>query len=93
MNIHMIDLLNLPNKNIIDIRERNRYLQGHIPNAISIEATELSKYPEKYLKKDSTYYLYCDSGFRSKILTQRLNRLGYHTVNIIGGYNNYLLRK
>ena len=81
------------NKNIIDIRSYHRYLQGHIPGAISIESSELITYPEKYLDKEKTYYLYCDSGFRSSNIVQKLNSMGYNTVNIIGGYNNYLLSK
>ena len=92
MNIGISELLN-NNLNIIDIRDYNKYLQGHIPGAISIEYFELDNNPEKYLRKDKKYYLYCDSGFRSKILVQKLNSLGYNTVNIIGGFNNYLLRK
>lgn len=93
MNINITELLTKDFLNIIDIRDRYRYLEGHIPNSKSIPYNELNRNPEKYLKKDNIYYLYCDSGFRSKYLVQRLNTLGYHTVNIIGGYNNYLLRK
>ena len=49
--------------------------------------------PEKYLFKNEIYYIYCQSGHSSNNLVQMLNDKGYHTVNITGGYNNYLLRK
>lgn len=77
---------------IIDIRNSFQYQIGHIPSAISIPEGELLKNPSTYLNKDSIYYLYCNSGIRSKRCVNYLNSLGYHTVNIIGGYQNYLLR-
>lgn len=80
-------------KNIIDVRSNNKYNANHISGAINIESFELLANPNKYLNKIDTYYLYCDSGYTSGIVSNRLNMLGYNTVNIEGGYNNYLLRK
>ena len=93
MEITISELLKRENVNIIDIRSHSRYLAGHIPGAISIDAYSLLFYPDKYLRKGENYYLYCDSGVRSKALVERLNAKGYSTVNIMGGYNNYLLIK
>ena len=80
-------------KNIIDIRSRSKYNLNHIPGAINIESFELLNNPSKYLNKNDIYYLYCSSGFTSKMVVNKLNSLGYNTVNIDGGFNNYLLRK
>ena len=80
-------------KNIIDIRSLNNYNKGHIDGAIHINQFDLLFNPSKYLKKDEIYYIYCNSGVSSKVVVNKLNSLGYHTVNIDGGYNNYLLRK
>ncbi|MBR3145771.1 MAG: rhodanese-like domain-containing protein [Bacilli bacterium] len=80
-------------KNIIDIRSKNKYSMGHIPSAINIEYLELLSNPSKYLNKNEIYYLYCDSGYTSSMVVNKLNNIGYNTVNIDGGYNNYLLRK
>ena len=79
--------------NIIDIREKNKYNISHIPNSINIEAYELLYNADKYLNKNDTYYIYCTSGITSKKVVSNLNNRGYHTVNIDGGFNNYLLRK
>lgn len=76
---------------IVDIRNSSQYQMGHIPSAISIPEEELLKNPSIYLNTDSIYYLYCNSGIRSKRCVNYLNSLGYHTVNIFGGYQNYLL--
>jgi rhodanese-related sulfurtransferase len=80
-------------KNIIDIRNKNKYLINHISGSINIESLELLSNPNKYLDKDKVYYLYCDSGYTSSIVSNKLNMLGFNTVNIEGGFNNYLLRK
>ena len=79
-------------QNIIDIRSFYQYQSGHIPGAKSIEKYELLKNPAKYLNKEKIYYIYCNSGIQSKVVVQKLNSIGYSTVNIDGGYYNYLLR-
>ena len=79
--------------NIIDIRSRSKYLESHIDGAINISEYELLFNSSKYLSKDKIYYLYCDYGRRSKVVSSKLNKMGYNTFNIDGGYNNYLLSK
>ena len=79
--------------NIIDIRTNYEYLNGHIPTAKNIDKNVLVMYPNKYLNKEDTYYIYCQSGHSSNNIVNMLNSKGYNTVNIQGGYNNYLLRK
>ena len=79
-------------KNIIDIRTKEKYLISHIEDAVNISYMDLLLNHKKYLVKNKTYYIYCDSGIRSKRLVNELNSLGYHTIDIEGGYNNYLRR-
>ena len=76
--------------NIIDIRDYLSYQRGHIVNAINIPAKTLLSAPEKYLKPKEIYYIYCQTGRTSKQLVNILNKRGYHTFNVIGGYNNYV---
>ena len=80
-------------KNIIDIRSRDKYNINHIPGAVNIDYLELLSNPSKYLNKNNTYYLYCSSGYTSNMVVNKLNNMGFNTVNIDGGFNNYLLRK
>lgn len=89
----LLEQFNLNEKiNIIDIRDKYKYNCGHIGNAVNIPANYLLINPENYLVKSKTYYIYCDSGSRSRVLCDELNYLGYNTINVSGGYNNYLLR-
>lgn len=93
MEITLQELINKNNPIIIDIRNENEFIMGTIPTSRNIPAIKLEVSPEKYLHKDQTYYIFCNNGKRSKVLSQKLNIQGYKTVNIIGGYFNYLLRK
>lgn len=92
-SISIKELLFQKNINIIDIRPNYEYQFGSIPNAINIPAIRLINNPNKYLKKEETYYILCQSGRQSIDIVERLNIQGFNTVNILGGYNNYLLTK
>lgn len=76
-------------KDTIDIRSNKDYNEGSIPNSINIPRKNLLLHPEKFLKKDKKYYLYCDSGEKSLKVSKELKELGYNTINIEGGYNAY----
>lgn len=89
-NISIRELLNIPNPNIIDIRNNYYYNQGHIPNAINIPYYDLLTNYRYYINKYSIYYLYCDEGDQSLEITKRLNSFGYNIINILGGYDEYL---
>ena len=77
----------------IDIRNKNDFFKGHIDGAININYIDLVYNPEKYLKKDILYYVYCNNGIKSKRVVLKLNELGYNCVNYDGGYNYYLLKQ
>ncbi|MBQ1812517.1 MAG: rhodanese-like domain-containing protein [Bacilli bacterium] len=78
---------------LIDIRENYEYRIGHIPNAINISRELLELSPEKYLNKDDVYTLYCDRGIISFELSNKLNKLGFNTKSLKGGYLEYLKLK
>ncbi len=78
---------------IIDIRDPFQYQKGYIKTAINIPANNLLKSPKNYLEQNKTYYIYCQSGYKSKLVSDKLNDLGYHTITIIGGYQQYLKNK
>lgn len=88
--ISISELMMMPNPIIIDIRSAYSYSLGHIRGAISVPYYNLLNNYSHYLSKYNRYYLYCDTGEQSFEITVRLNSFGYDTVNIVGGYQEYL---
>ena len=77
--------------NLIDIRSVEKYNSSHILNAKNIPANNLIASMNKYLNKDDKYYIYCQRGILSKKVCQILKSNGYDVINIIGGYEAWLL--
>ena len=69
--------------NLIDLRSTQNYNNNHIPGAIHIPFETLLARAKQLLDPNETYYIYC----------QILNQMGYHTVNITGGYESWILEK
>ncbi len=80
------------NVNIIDIRSNEKYNSNHIDGSINIPYQSLLVDPSRYLDKGEKYYLYCQKGLSSSSVCSILSKLGYNVVNIIGGYESWLLR-
>lgn len=78
-----------PDFKIIDIRDKNVYIKGHIYNARNISMDLLTNMPEKYLNKEDIYYIYCGTGYKSQKCCKLLSIIGYNVVNVIGGYEKY----
>ena len=81
------------NINIIDIRSITSFNNNHIPGAKNIPFNSLIINPNKYLDKYSVYYIYCQKGQKSLKTCQILNSLGYKAINILGGYEAWILDK
>lgn len=93
-SISMESFLTLPDSiSVIDIRGNQSYNNNHIPNAINIPYEKLLLHPDQYLRFSKNYYLYCQKGITSKKLVALLNRMGYHTISIDGGYEEWIMKK
>jgi rhodanese-related sulfurtransferase len=86
--MHEISALELlaiyKNVSIIDVRELDEYVSGHIPGAIHIP---LSTIPVRQaeIDKTKTQYLICEAGGRSGQAGKFLEDQGFDVVNIAGG--------
>lgn len=92
-SVTVSELLTYRGLNIIDIRSEQSYNNNHIPGAINIPFEKLIIEPSKYLKKDQKYFLYCTRGITSLKTCKMLAVQGYKMVNIIGGYEEWILKK
>lgn len=75
---------------LIDIREPYEYKAGSIKTAKNIPMGNLLANPEKYLLKDKTYYIMCQSGARSQRTTRTLSKEGFSVINVVGGMGSYV---
>lgn len=89
--IHVNDMDELLGKvELIDIREPYEYNAGALKTARNIPMGTLLADPEKYMIKDKTYYIMCQSGGRSSSACRSLSANGYNVINVAGGYGSYV---
>ena len=93
LSISIDDLLKLNNINIIDIRSEQSYNNNHINGAKNIPYEKLIINPSKYLNKQGKYYLFCQKGIISIKISRLLRSMGYNIINIIGGYEAWILKQ
>ena len=71
---------------VIDVREREEYLRGHIPNAIHLARGTLElEIEQRAPDLDTEIVLYCGAGNRSALSADALQQMGYHNVKSLGG--------
>ena len=89
--INVNDMDNLIGKvELIDIREPYEYKSGSLKTAKNIPMGTLLTSPEKYLTKDKTYYIMCQSGGRSGGACRALTKQGFDVINVAGGMGSYV---
>ena len=73
---------------VLDVRTKDEFESGHIPNALNIDLRLGPGFIDKVnaLDKNKFYYVYCRSGARSAQAVQLMRDLGFsETYNLIGG--------
>ncbi len=71
---------------ILDVRTKEEYDEGHIPDAILLTDSDIpSRASEVIDSKDQRLLVYCRSGVRSAEASQQLVELGYTDVYDFGG--------
>jgi rhodanese-related sulfurtransferase len=73
---------------LVDVREDREFEAGHVKGAVHlgkgvIERDIESKYPDK----STTLVLYCGGGFRSALVADNLQKMGYsNPISLDGGW-------
>lgn len=70
---------------IIDVREENEYVNGHIPHSHLVPLNTIHQNNHQLPDKNQTLLVYCRSGKRSKKAAKKLISLGYQNVYDFGG--------
>lgn len=77
----------------IDIRNKDAFDKGHIPNAIHMDKEQLSGDTPYPFSKDETLIFYCAKGEESAKVAVHFQQLGYSAENLQGGYLSWLLQE
>ena len=76
---------------VVDVRERDEFVQGHIPGAVFIPRGYLELQIEQHQPdRDKPVVVYCAGGVRSALAARNLKEMGYsNTISLIGGFNGW----
>lgn len=70
---------------ILDVRRADEFAAGHVPNAANIAHTRLLLHVDQ-LQKDKPVMVHCQTGARSKYATALLQKHGFDTMFLDGGW-------
>lgn len=72
---------------IIDLRSGKEFMRGHVRGAVNVPQGRFGR--ELAGREDQTIILYCERGALSMAVARELERKGYRTVTVVGGYRAY----
>jgi rhodanese-related sulfurtransferase len=71
---------------LIDVREDNEWVEGHLPTAIHISKGIIERDIEKHIPDvNADLILYCGGGHRSALATDSLRKMGYMRAHSMDG--------
>ena len=76
---------------LIDVREDHEWAAGHIPGAIHLSRGIIERDIESQIPdREAEILLYCGGGYRSALVADNLQKMGYkHVVSVDGGWRGW----
>ena len=73
---------------LVDVREDNEFSAGHVKGAVHMSKGTIERDIEtKYPDKATRLVLYCGGGFRSALVADNLQKMGYtNPISLDGGW-------
>lgn len=86
------DLVANPKIQLLDVRTDAEFAENRLENAFLIDfyLDDFVKRCEESLSKKKVVYVYCRSGGRSNMASQKLQKAGFKTVDMKGGIKAWL---
>jgi len=77
---------------LIDVREESEWANGHLPGAIHLGKGIIERDIEQRVPAvDTKLILYCGGGFRSALVADNLQKMGYTNIESMdGGWKGWL---
>jgi rhodanese-related sulfurtransferase len=77
---------------LVDVREDNEWAKGHIPGAVHMGRGIIERDIEQNVPDtNAKLILYCGGGFRSALVAENLQKMGYKNVESMdGGWKGWL---
>ncbi|MDO4323386.1 MAG: rhodanese-like domain-containing protein [Lachnospiraceae bacterium] len=72
---------------IIDLRSRDEFVRSHVPGAVNVPQGRFCG--ELRGKEKEPIILYCDRGALSMAVARDLEKRGYRTKSVVGGFLAY----
>jgi rhodanese-related sulfurtransferase len=71
---------------LVDVREDNEWANGHLPGAVHMGRGIIERDIETQVRETATkIILYCGGGFRSALVADNLQKMGYTNVESMDG--------
>jgi len=71
---------------LVDVREDNEWAKGHLPGAVHMGRGVIERDIERQVPENATkIILYCGGGFRSALVADNLQKMGYTNVESMDG--------
>ena len=71
---------------IVDVREKDEWDDGHIPNAVHMSRGMLElEIEDKFPDRNTTIICHCGGGGRSALAAESLQKMGYKNVRSMAG--------
>lgn len=76
---------------LVDVREDNEWARGHLPGAIHLGKGVIERDVEKTIPdKTATIVAYCGGGYRSALVADNLQKMGYtNVISLDGGFRGW----
>jgi phage shock protein E len=72
---------------VVDVRSPREFDAGHLLQALNVPLDELEgALPQRIKDKSRIILVHCRSGLRSKQAKERLQKIGYQNVFVLGSY-------
>jgi rhodanese-related sulfurtransferase len=71
---------------LVDVREDNEWAKGHLPGAVHLGRGIIERDIEQRVPDtNAKLILYCGGGFRSALVAENLQKMGYNNVESMDG--------